>query len=323
MKAIVQRRYGPPEQTLTLAEVTQPMPGRDEVLVRVRAASVNALDWHTVEGKPYVARMSTGRARPKFPIRGVDVAGRVEAVGADVKAIKPGDDVVGWCAGAFAEYAVASQDQFVGKPAALSYEESAALPVAGVTALQGLRDKGGLTAGQHVLINGSGGGVGTFAVQIGKALGAEVTAVSKHVELMNSLGADHVIDYTREDFTKVNNRYDLVFDNGASHPLSAVRRTLKAGGTLVLNSGASMPRIAMAIVLSRMGRRVHIFLAHLNQKDLLYLTGLVDTCQLRPIVDRIFPLEETAAAIAYVEAGKARGKVIVNVSESLLPRLHG
>ena len=313
MKAIVQHRYGPPPEATSLDEVANPIPGNGDVLVRVQAAGVNALDWHYVEGKPYVARMAMGRGRPKDPIRGVDVAGRVEAVGADVKAIKPGDDVVGWCAGAFAEFASAPEDHFVAKPPAMTYVEAAALPVAGVTALQGLRDKGGLKPGQHVLINGAGGGVGTYAVQLGKALGAEVTAVSKHVELMASLGADHVIDYTREDFTKGHDRYDLVFDNGGSHAVSAVRRSLKPGGTLVHNSGASMPRIAMAVLLSRMGRKVYTFLAQLNQKDLLYLTELVNAGKVRSIVDRTFPLAETAAAIAYVEAGKARGKVIVTV----------
>lgn len=313
MKAIVQHRYGPPDKALSLDEIPTPVAGDRDVLVRVRAAGVNALDWHYVEGKPVVARAAMSRGEPKIRVRGVDVAGTVEAVGKDVQSLRPGDDVFGWCAGAFAELASGPEDHFVAKPSSLSYEEAAAVPVAAVTALQGLRDKGRLQSGQQVLINGAGGGVGTFAVQIAKALGGNVTAVSRNAELMRSLHADVVIDYTRENFTKNAARYDLVFENGGSHPLSAVRRTLKPGGILVYNSGASMRRVAMAQLLSRLGQRVYMFLANLNHADLMVIRRFIEEGKVRPIVDRAFTLAQTPAAISYVETGSARGKVVVTV----------
>ena len=313
MKAIVQHRYGPPDQALGLDEIPAPVPGDNDVLIRVRAAAVNALDWHYVEGKPVIARAAMSRGEPKVRVRGVDVAGTVEAIGKDVKSLQPGDDVFGWCAGAFADFASAPEDHFLAKPSALSYEEAAAVPVAAVTALQGLRDKGRLQAGNQVLINGAGGGVGTFAVQIARALGGTVTAVSRNVDLMSSLHADVVIDYTREDFTKGKARYDLVFENGGSHPISAVRRTLKPGGILVYNSGASMRRVALAQLLSRLGQRVYMFLAEMNHADLMVIRAFIEEGKVKPIVDRTYPLEETPAAIAYVETGRARGKVVVTV----------
>ena len=313
MKAIVQHRYGPPSQALSLDEIPAPVPGDGDVLVRVRAASVNALDWHYVGGKPVIARAAMSRGEPKIRVRGVDVAGTVEAVGKDVTSLRPGDDVFGWCAGSFAELASAPEDHFVLKPSSLSHEEAAAVPVASVTALQGLRDQGRLQAGHLVLINGAGGGVGTFAVQIAKALGATVTAVSWNVDLMKSLHADVVIDYTRQDFTKGTARYDLVFENGASHPISAVRRTLKPGGILVYNSGASMRRVAMAQLLSRLGQRVYMFLASLNHADLMVIRTFIEEGKVRPAVDRAYPLAETPDAISYVETGRARGKVVVTV----------
>jgi len=313
MKAIVQHRYGAPDQALSLDDIPEPVPGDRDVLIRVRAAGVNALDWHQVGGKPVIARPAMSRGEPKIRVRGVDVAGTVESVGKDVTSLRPGDDVFGWCAGAFAEIATAPEDHFVSKPSSLSYEEAAAVPVAALTALQGLRDKGRLQAGQQVLINGAGGGVGTFAVQIAKALGATVTAVSRNVDLMRSLHADVVIDYTREDFTKASARYDLVFENGGSHPISAVRRTLKPGGILVYNSGASLGRIAMAQLLSRLGQRVYMFLANLNQADLMLIRTFIEEGKVTPVVDRLYPLAETPAAISYVEAGSARGKVVITV----------
>lgn len=314
MKAIVQDRYGPP-QLLRLEEIDKPFVGDGDLLLRVRAAGVNPLDWHYVRGAPYVARMSMGMPKPKVRIRGVDVAGRVEAVGKDVTHLRPGDDVFGWCDGAFAEYASTRADHFLAKPANMTYEEAAAVTVAAVTALQGLRDVGKLQSGQRLLINGAAGGVGTFAVQIAKSFGAEVTGVcsSRNVDLVKSIGADYVIDYVREDFTKGGERYDVILDNAGNHSLSAVRRALTAGGVLVYNSGASMRRIAMAQLLSRMGRKVFMFLAKLNHDDLVVIRALIESGKVRSAIDRTYPLHETAAAVAYVEAGHARGKVVVTV----------
>jgi len=314
MRAIIQERYGPPED-LRLRDVDIPAMGDGDVRVEVHAAGVNPLDWHLVRGTPIIARPALGLPGPKVTRRGVDVSGRVEAVGKDVKDLRPGDDVFGWCDGAYAEHAVGPADHFVTKAATMTYEEAAAVPVAAVTALQGIRDVGKLRAGQRVLINGAAGGVGTFAVQIARSLGAEVTGVcsTRNVELVRSLGADRVIDYTREDFTKDRARYDLVLDNAGNRPISALRRTLATGGTLVYNSGASMPRVAMAQLLSRLGQRVFMFLASITHDDLLVLRGLIEAGKVRSVIDRTYPLEEVGAAIAYVEAGHARGKVVVTV----------
>jgi NADPH:quinone reductase-like Zn-dependent oxidoreductase len=312
MRAIVQETYGPPA-ALRLREVPRPTIGDGEVRLRVRAAGVNPLDWHYVRGAPYIARLAMGLTKPKTTRRGVDVAGRVEAVGKGVTRLRPGDDVFGWCDGAFAEYASAPEEHFVSKPAEVTYEEAAAVPVAAVTALRGLRDVGELQAGQRVLINGAAGGVGTFAVQIAKAFRAEVTGVcsSRNVDLVASLGADRVIDYAREDFTKSGGRYDVILDNAGSRSLSAVRSALTSGGTLVYNSGASMRRIALAQLLSRMGQKVFVFLARINHDDLVVIRDLIESGKLRSVIDRTYPLHETGAAIAYVEAGHARGKVVV------------
>jgi NADPH:quinone reductase-like Zn-dependent oxidoreductase len=314
MRAIVQETYGPPD-ALRLREVPRPAIGDGEVQLRVRAAGVNPLDWHYVRGAPYLARLAMGLPKPKTKRRGVDVAGRVEAVGKDVTRLQPGDDVFGWCDGAFAEYASAPEEHFVSKPAGMTYEAAAAVPVAAVTALQGLRDFGKLQAGQRVLVNGAAGGVGTFAVQIAKAFGAEVTGVcsSRNVDLIESLGADRVVDYTRDDFTKGGGRYDVILDNAGNRSLSAVRSALASGGRLVYNSGASMRRIALAQLLSRMGQKVFVFLARINHDDLTVLRTLIESGTLRAVIDRTYPLHETGAAIAYVEAGHARGKVVVTV----------
>ena len=314
MKAIVQERYGPPA-ALRLREVEVPAMGDGDVRLRVRAAAVNPLDWHFVRGTPLVARMAFGLPGPKETHRGVDVAGQVEAVGKNVQSLRPGDDVFGWCDGAFAERATAAENHFVTKPPAMTYEEAAAVPVAAVTALQGLRDVGKLQPGQRLLINGAAGGVGTYAVQIAKSMGAEVTGVcsTRNVEMVRSLGADGVVDYSREDFANARLRYDLVFDNAGNRPLSALRRTLVPGGTLVYNSGASMRRVAFAQLLSRMGQKVRMFLASITHDDLMYLRGLIEAGRLRSVIDRTYPLEEAGAAIAYVEAGHARGKVVVKV----------
>lgn len=315
MRAIIQEHYGPPE-ALHVREVETPPVGDGEVRVKVHAAGVNPLDWHLVRGTPLIARTALGFPNPKVTRRGVDVAGRVDAVGSGVTTLRPGDDVFGWCEGAFAEYAAAPEDHFVAKPAAMTFEEAAAVPVAAVTALQGLRDVGRLRAGQRVLINGAAGGVGTYAVQIAKSYGANVTAVcsTRNLELVRSLGADRVVDYTREDFTKNGGGYDVIFDNAGSRPISTLQRMLATGGTLVYNSGASMSRVAMAQLRSRLGQHVHMFLAKITRDDLEFLRGLIDAGKLRSVIDRTYPLDEAGAAIAYVEAGHARGKVVITVT---------
>lgn len=313
MRAIVQDAYGPAD-VLRVEEVENPVVEDGAVLIRVHAAGVNPLDWHLMRGSPYLARMAMGRSKPKVRMRGVDVAGRVEAVGKSVTRFRPGDDVFGLCDGAFAEYATALEDHLIGKPAGLTYEQAAAVPVAALTALQGLRS-GSLRSGQRVLINGASGGVGTFAVQIAKSYGAEVTGVcsSRNVDLVTSIGADHVIDYTRDDFTNAGARYDVILDNAGNRALSAVRGALAAGGMLVYNSGASMRRVAMAQLLGRLGQNVRMFSTRRNQDDLAAIGGLIESGKLRSVIDRTYPLAQTGAAIAYVEAGHARGKVVVTV----------
>src|SRR5712692_9575563 len=258
MKAVAQDRYG--LDALRLEDIDVPVAADGAVLVRVRAAGVNPLDWHSARGVPYVARMAMGMPGPKPRVRGVDVAGRVEAVGKDVTHLRPGDDVFGWCAGAFAEYASAPEDHFLAKPASMTYEEAAAVPVAAVTALQALRDAGKLQSGQRVLINGASGGVGTFAVQIAKSIGADVTGVcsSRNVELVRSIGADRVIDYTQQDFTSSGQLYDLIFDCVGNHLFSACKRVLNPKGTYIAVGGPSgrwmigpLARLITALVLSR------------------------------------------------------------------------
>lgn len=320
MKAIVHDRYGSPD-VLELREVDKPVVGDDGVLVRVRAASVNALDWHIMRGKPYLVRISDGLRRPKRLIAGVDAAGEVEAVGTNVTHLHPGDRVFGSRAGAFAEYV--SGRTFVPMPAGLTFEQAAAVPVAGCTALQALRDKGQLQAGQRVLIDGAGGGVGTFAVQIAKALGADVTAVTStgNLDLIRSIGADHVIDHTREDFTRNGQRYDLIVDLGGNHPLSAIqRRVLTPTGTLVIVGAPKgqwlgpLARPLAATVMSRfVKQRMLAFLAKVTKEDLLILKALIDAGKVTTVIDRTYPLGETAEAIRYIEAGRARGKVVMTI----------
>jgi NADPH:quinone reductase-like Zn-dependent oxidoreductase len=314
MKAVVQARYGRPAAVLQLEEIATPVPQAGEVLVRMRAAGVNPLDWHLVAGTPYMARLAMGRGRPKgSPVRGAEVAGVVEALGAGVRGLKAGDEVFGFCDGAFADFVAAPEDRLVVKPPEVGFEEAATVPIAAITALQGLRDHGKLRSGQRLLVVGASGGVGIFAVQIGKAFGAHVTGVcsGRNVEMVQSLGADGVIDYTREDFTTGGDRYDVVLDNIGSKPISAVRRVLAPQGTLVYNSGASMRRIVLAQMLSRFGQKVFMFLARPNQADLAVLRELMVAGRLRSVIDRTYPLAETTAAVEYVEQGHARGKVAV------------
>jgi NADPH:quinone reductase-like Zn-dependent oxidoreductase len=322
MKAIVRHAYGSPD-VLRLEDVEMPAVQDDGVLVRVRAASLNALDWHIMRGAPLLARMGDGLRTPKTAGLGVDVSGVVEAVGKEVTQLRPGDAVFGRAGGAFAEYVCGPVRSFVPKPANVSFEQAAAVAVAGCTALQGLRDRGQLTPGQRVLINGAGGGVGTFAVQIAKALGGQVTAVcgTHNVELIRSLGADRVIDYTREDFTRNGQRFDLILDVAANRSLAACRRVQEPGGTLVLigaaGSGRSIVPIAMRIVgakmWSRFGSRMSMFMAKITREDLAVLKELIEAGKLIPVVDRTYPLSETAAAMRYLEQGHAQGKVVVTV----------
>ncbi len=322
IKAVVYDRYGPPE-VLRLEEIEKPVPNDNQVLVRVRAASINPLDWHYMRGAPYVGRIEMGLLGPKVRRLGVDLAGEVEAVGRNVTQFKPGDEVFGNRFGALAEYVCAAEKSLAPKPANLTFEQAAAVPVAAVTALQGLRDRGKLQPGQKVLINGASGGVGTFAVQIAKALGAEVTGVSstRNVELVRSLGADHVVDYTREDFTKGGERYDLILDMIGNHSVPDCRRVLTPKGKLVLVGSTDKglwlgPVAAMLrlVVLSPfVSQEIGAMLARMNQQDLVFLRDLIQAGKVTPVVDRRYPLSEIREALRYLEGGHARGKVVVTL----------
>lgn len=320
MKAVVYRRYGGPE-VLNWEEVEKPAPSDGQVLVRVRAVSLNPLDWHMMRGEPVPFRLDMGLRRPKTGRLGVDMAGEVEAVGGKVTRFQPGDAVWGACDGAFAEY-VCTAAPLARKPENISFEQAAAVPVAGLTSLQGLRDKGDIQAGQKVLINGAGGGVGTFAVQIAKAFGAEVTAVcsTTKVELVRSLGADRVIDYTREDFTRSGHRYDLIFDNVGKHSLFALRRALTPRGTYIMVGGPSgrwlnpMPRIAATGLLSLLvSQKLAPFMSKRSQDDLDTLRDLMAAGKVTPVVGRRYPPGEIREAMRYLEEGHARGKVVLTM----------
>jgi NADPH:quinone reductase-like Zn-dependent oxidoreductase len=326
MKAMVNMKYGPPD-ALELTEVERPTPKDDEALLKVHAASVNPADWHLLRGTPYIARLQLGLRKPKDRILGCDVAGRVEAVGKNVTTLQPGDEVFGSPFmngfGAFAERVSVSEDLLAPKPATLSFEQAAAVPLAASTALQGLRDHGGIESGHRVLIIGASGGVGTFAVQIAKALGAEVTGVcsTRNVELVRSLGADHVIDYTREDFTRSGQKYDLIFQLAGTRSPSECRRALTSKGTLVQISGDSdgrwigpLDRIIKALVLSPfVSQKMASFTVKPNQEDLRFLKQLIETGKLTPVIDRTYPLCEVPEAIRYLENGRARGKVVIRM----------
>jgi NADPH:quinone reductase-like Zn-dependent oxidoreductase len=317
---IANSEYGPPS-VLRLEEIDRPELDDDGILVAVRAAAVNPYDWHVMRGEPYPVRLSEGVRRPKRSVRGVDMAGTVEAVGANVTIAKPGDDVLGWGRwGALAEYERAGEHSCVPKPAGLSFEQAAAIPTAGCTALQGLRDVGQLRPGQRALINGAAGGIGTFAVQIAKTLGAEVTGVcsTRNVDLVRSLGADHVVDYTADDFARAGQRYDIVFDLVGNRSLRDLRRAATPKGTVVFCGGADgkwlgpMLLPLRGLVVSKfVGQQLRMFLARLNRDDLLFMCDLVTDGKLTPVVDRTYPLSEAAEAIAYLETGHARGKVVV------------
>jgi len=323
MNAVVSGCYGPPS-SLRVARVDMPALADDGILVKVHAAAVNPLDWHYMRGEPYIMRMEAGLGRPVLPRLGVDFAGTAEAVGSKVTRFKPGDEVFGGRTGAFAEYLIVSERSAVAaKPAGVGFDQAAALPIAATTALQALRDKGQLRAGQKVLINGASGGVGTFAVQLAKHFGAEVTGVcsTRNVELVRSLGADHVIDYTREDFTQGAERYDLVIDNVGNHSALAVRRVLAPQGIYVIVGGPSdgkwlgpMTTPLKAYALSPfVSHKVGFILARLNATDLALLADLTATGKLTPVIDRHYSLDEVPEAIDYLETGRARGKVIIDI----------
>ena len=324
MKAIVQYAYGGPE-VLQLKDVDKPVAADGEVLVRVRAASVNPFDWHFMRGEPLVMRISSGLRKPKQMSAGVDFAGTVEAVGSNVKQFKPGDAVFGGRSGAFAEYMSVPEDkQIVLKPANITFEEAAAVPIAAITALQALRDGGHVQSGQSVLINGAAGGVGTFAVQIAKSFGATVTAVcsTRNVEMVSEIGADEVIDYTKQDFTRSGQRYDLMIDIAGNHSWSECKRVLHPKSTFVIVGGLSkMPWLgplshsaALSVTSFRASQHVvPLFMAKLSKEDLVILQGLLEAGKVKLVIDRTYPLSETAEAIRYLELGHARGKVVITV----------
>jgi NADPH:quinone reductase-like Zn-dependent oxidoreductase len=323
MKAIVQDKYGEPEAVLELQDIARPVIKDDEVLVRVRAASLHVGDWILVRGVPYVARMAVGMRKPKNRVPGTDFAGTVEAVGKDVTQLRPGDEVFGWGTGAFAEYASAQADHLLAKPANLNFEQAAAIGVSASTALQLLRDQAKIHPGQMVLINGASGGLGTFAVQIAKAFGAEVTGVcgTSNVDMVRSIGADHVIDYTEEDFIKSQGRYDFILDNVGNHSLSAMRRVLTQTGKLQTNNGTSGGRwfgtsgtMIKTTVLSKFGRQqLGPSIKFQNRKDLVALKELIEAGKVTPVIDGTYPLSETGKAIGHLGEGHARGTVVITI----------
>jgi NADPH:quinone reductase-like Zn-dependent oxidoreductase len=322
MKAIAITKYGQPLDVLRLKELEKPTPADNQVLVQVHAASVNVADLAPVRGVFLARLLGTGLTKPKREILGSDIAGRVEAVGKNVKQFQPGDEVFGAALGGFAEYACAHEDRLVLKPTNVTFEASAAVPIAAVTALQGLRDKGQIEPRQKVLINGASGGVGTFAVQIAKSFGAKVTAVcsAKNLDNARSMGADHVIDYAQEDFTKNGQTYDLIVAVNGYHSMLSYRRALSPKGTCVV-IGGTMAQIFQALLLgpliSKTGRQKIGFMgiAKMNQEDLVLLKELLETGKVKPFIDRRYPLSETAEAVRYVEEGHARGKVVINVEQ--------
>jgi len=323
MRAVVHDSFGSPD-VLEIRELEKPAPIDDEVLVRVRAASVNPADWYGVHGRPWVARPQMGLFKPKESRVGVDFAGTVEAVGGNVTEFRPGDEVFGGRSGCYAEYVCVREERaVVPRPANVTFEQAAAVPVAALTALQGLRDKGQLQPGQKVLINGASGGVGTFAVQIAKALGAEVTAVcsTRNVELVRSIGADHVIDYTHEDFTRSDQRYDLMLDIAGSRSWSECRRVLNPQATLVIVGAPKGNRligplshiVKVRLAAVRSSRKVVFFIAKFNKADMLILRELLEAGKVTPVIDRRYELSEIADAFRYLGEGHAQGKIVLIV----------
>ncbi|MBV9155767.1 MAG: NAD(P)-dependent alcohol dehydrogenase [Acidobacteriaceae bacterium] len=324
MQAITYRRYGSPD-VLEYRQTEKPTPAPSEVLIQVRAASVNPYDWHFLRGTPFFIRLFTGLRKPRSPALGADVAGIVAAVGPEITRFKIGDAVFGVCKGAFAEFACAKETALALKPESLSFEEAASVPIAGITALQGLRDRGRVQPGQRVLINGAAGGVGTFAVQIGKYLGAQITGVCSagNVALVKSLGADAVIDYTLQDFTRSPERYDVIFDLVGNHPLKAIRRALRSKGIFVGCGGGGPDKPSSELMAMMLGQFVispftsqkltGVF-AKINTADLNTLGDLLQSGRVKPVLDRSYPLGDTSEALRYVERCHARGKVIIAVN---------
>jgi NADPH:quinone reductase-like Zn-dependent oxidoreductase len=323
MKAFAYTQYGLPD-VLQLTDIPKPVPADNEVLIEVYAASVNPMDWHLMRGKPIFARlMMGGLLKPKHKVLGSDIAGRIEAIGRSVKQFQPGDEVfAGKGVGGFAEFACATEERLALKPANLSFEQAATVPVAAITALQGLRDKGRIQPGHKVLIDGASGGVGTFAVQIAKSFGAEVTAVcsSRNVDIARSLGADHVIDYTREDFTRSGQRYDLIFAANAYHSIFDYRRALGQNGIYVMAGGGSAPMLQTMLLgplLSAIGRKKMCFVgAKMKQTDLALLKELLEAGKIVPVIDRRYPFSDVPEALRYLGEGHAQGKVVITFGRS-------
>ncbi len=322
MKAIVQSKYGSPENVLELRDIDAPVVRDDEVLVRVHAAGLHAGDCFTVRGAPFPVRLATGLLKPRNGVPGYDLAGRVEAVGNNVTRFQPGDEVFGACTGTCAEYACAGEDELAHKPVNLTLEEAAAIPTSALAALHALRDVGNVRPGQKVLINGASGGVGSFAVQIAKSFGAEVTGVcsTRNLEMVRSIGADHVIDYSQEDFTQGTQRYELVFDNVENRSLSDCRRALTPDGTLILNSGSGahgvglLVRLMKPLLLSPFVRQnLRRYLSTPNHEDLVALKDLVESGKLKPVIEKTYPLTDTAAALAHIGGGHTKGKIVIIV----------
>ncbi len=326
MKAIVYTEYGSPD-VLRLQDVEKPTPKDNEVLVKVHAASANPADWHLMRATPFLARLEAGLLKPKHTRLGSDVAGRVEAVGRNVTQFKVGDDVFGCLSlsalGSFAEYVCGDEDTWALKPANISFEQAAAVPLAAFTALQGLRDKGQIKSGQKVLVNGASGGVGTFAVQIAKSYGAEVTGVcsTRNLELVRSIGADHVIDYTREDFTNNGQQYDLIYCAVGNRSITEYKRALKPQGICAIAGFTNLSHLFEHMIIGPMrssanGQQVGLMkTAHANKPDLVFLQGLLASGKVAPVVDRCYPLSETAEAIRYLETSRAKGKVVITVAQ--------
>lgn len=322
MKAIVYEKYGSPD-VIQLKDIEKPTPKDDEVLIKIHAASVNAYDWHFLTADIFLIRlMGGGLLKPKNTRLGADMAGRIETVGKNVKQFQPGDEVFGMVKGSFAEYTCAPESALALKPVNTSFDEAAAIPMAAITALQGLRDEGQIRAGQTVLINGASGGVGTFAVQIAKSFGAEVTAVcsTRNLEQARSIGADHVIDYTKEDFTKNGQQYDLVFAANGYHSLSAYKRALTPKGIYIM-AGGTMAQIFQSMLMGSMmsetgGRKMSGVSAKRSQNDLVFIKELFEAGKIKSVIDRRYPLGEAAEALRYLGAGHARGKVVISVESN-------
>jgi NADPH:quinone reductase-like Zn-dependent oxidoreductase len=323
MKAIVYTKYGSPD-VLQFKEVEKPAPTDGQILVKIYAASANPVDWHLMRASPFLARLAGGLRKPKDPRLGADFAGRVEAVGANVAQFQPGDEVFGASTGAFAEYICVAESEVALKPANLSFEQAAAVPVAATTALQGLRDTGQIHTGQRVLVNGASGGVGTFAVQIARAFGTEVTGVcsTRNLDMVRSIGADHAIDYMKEDFTRTGQHYDLIYDAVGNSSVSAYRRALNPGGTCVVAGFTSLPRLFEHMLIgplrSKIGdKKVGLMgTAQIKQKDLVSLRELLEAGKVTPVIDRRYSLREVPEAIRYLEAKHARGKVVITVDQN-------